>query len=138
MRKLGGFTYTFAEITDVKNSEPGFPCGKLRFQKTIYISLREKSSSGTGNLGLFSKKNEKRTLITFPTGYIEHRRTETHIRTPPDISARRPSITPQHGTPATGRPEDSSRQAPGRKSAVVQSMISRHFRHFPLVFLLGA
>jgi hypothetical protein len=25
MRKLGGFTYTFAEITDKKSSEPGFP-----------------------------------------------------------------------------------------------------------------
>ena len=29
-----------------------------------------------------------------------------------------PVITPQLGTPATGRPEDSPRQAPGRKSAV--------------------
>ncbi len=80
--ETGGFTSSFAEITDGMSTEPGFPCGKLRFQKTIYIPLREKSSSGTGNLGLFSKKNEKRTLITFPTDYIEHRRTETHIRTP--------------------------------------------------------
>ena len=30
------------------------------------------------------------------------------------------------------------RQAPGRKSAVVRSMIPLHFRHFPLVFSLGA
>jgi len=31
-----------------------------------------------------------------------------------------PVITPQHGTPAAGRHEDSSRQAPGRKAAVEQ------------------
>ena len=45
-----------------------------------------------------------------------------------------PVITPQCGTPVTGRPEDSSRQAPGRKSADVWSMISFAFPAFPACF----
>jgi len=61
-------------------------------------------------------------------------------RSQPDISASY-HITPQHGTPASGRHEDSSRQAPGRKSAVEQEGLSSafplHFRHFPLAFFLG-
>ena len=60
---------------------------RSRIPQTIYPHDTRKSSPGAGNLGLFSKKNEKLTLITFPTGYIELRRTETHIRTPPDIFA---------------------------------------------------
>ena len=54
--KLGGFTYAFAEITNVMNLEPGFPCGKTRFRKTFYIPPREKSSPRTGNPGFSPKK----------------------------------------------------------------------------------
>ena len=39
--KLGGFTFSFAEITDKKNTENGFCESGTRFQNTIYILLRE-------------------------------------------------------------------------------------------------
>ena len=39
--KLGGFTFSFAEITDGMSSETGFRTGGIRFQKTIYTLLGE-------------------------------------------------------------------------------------------------
>ena len=51
--KLGGFSHTFAEITDVKNSEPD-PIPGNPFQFVIYPPLRRKSSPQTKNLSFFS------------------------------------------------------------------------------------
>ena len=39
--KLGGFTFSFAEITDGMSSETGFRMGGICFQKTIYILVSE-------------------------------------------------------------------------------------------------
>ena len=39
--KLGGFTFSFAEITDGMSSENEFRTGGIRFQKTIYTLLEE-------------------------------------------------------------------------------------------------
>ena len=39
--KLGGFTFSFAEITDEMSTENGFREGGIRFQNTIYILFRE-------------------------------------------------------------------------------------------------
>ena len=39
--KLGGFTFSFAEITDEMSTENGFREGGTRFQNTIYTLFRE-------------------------------------------------------------------------------------------------
>ena len=39
--KLGGFTFSFAEITDQMSTEAGFREGRTRFQNTIYTLLQE-------------------------------------------------------------------------------------------------
>ena len=51
--ELGGLAYAFAEITDVKNSEPD-PIPGNPFQFVIYPPLRRKSSPQTKNLLFFS------------------------------------------------------------------------------------
>ena len=42
--KLGGFTSSFAEITDKMSTETGFREGGTRFQRTIYPHVARKSS----------------------------------------------------------------------------------------------
>ena len=39
--KLGGFTFSFAEITEKMSTETGFREGGIRFQNTIYTLFRE-------------------------------------------------------------------------------------------------
>lgn len=50
--KLGGFTSSFAEITDKMSTETGFHEGGIRFQNTIYTLFRENQAF----IRLFSKK----------------------------------------------------------------------------------
>ena len=50
--KLGGFTSSFAEITDKMSTETGFHEGGIRFQNTIYTLFRE-------NQAFIQKKKKK-------------------------------------------------------------------------------
>ena len=49
--KLGGFTFSFAEITDKMSTETGFREGGTRFQNTIYTLLQESQASFSSFFG---------------------------------------------------------------------------------------
>lgn len=57
--KLGGFTSSFAEITDEMSTEVGFRGGGVRFQNTIYPHVVRKSRRFPAFFGVFIKSREK-------------------------------------------------------------------------------
>ena len=57
--KLGGFTSSFAEITDKMSTETGFREGGIRFQNTIYPHVVRKSRRFSAFFGVFIKSREK-------------------------------------------------------------------------------
>ena len=61
--KLGGFTSSFAEITDKMSTEIGFREGGIRFQNTIYPHVARKSRRFSSFFGVFIRLMEKRTLV---------------------------------------------------------------------------
>ena len=59
--KLGGFTSSFAEITDKMSTETGFREGGTRFQNTIYTLMQESQGGFPPFFGDFVRLRRKRT-----------------------------------------------------------------------------
>ena len=60
--KLGGFTFSFAEITDGMSSETGFCTSGIRFRKTIYTLLGENQAFSSLFSVILCLWREERTL----------------------------------------------------------------------------
>ena len=61
--KLGGFTFSFAEITDEMSTETGFREGGIRFQNTIYPHVVRKSRRFSSFFGVFIRSRGKKDAL---------------------------------------------------------------------------